>query len=415
MERDFYSSPKPNFITRILWKASGSDEYLLRRCSYSDHVKYSTLGGIVCATGLMAALAGGYAFYVIFRDKAPAISAAAETPLDVGFDPTVTLLSILFGLIWGLIIFNIDRFIVASTGKGDGTEAITWGEIKGAIPRIIMGVIIAITISKPVELRMFETEIDVQLHAEQQAEYTKFLLATESNFKPAIDRVESEINKLKNEIREQKLLVESKTLLLNAEMEGGSGSGEAGWGPIAESKKLDRDNAKEDLRELSDKNSLLILEQQDELDEAKAKLKSEKAKAEKSANSLNGLLRRLQISHDIAGNTITIFITLLFMAIELSPIFFKMMLIKSPYDFMNDNVKALIKAENGIEVKYDYFKDKEGVQRDFVINHQPDKLMREKIALMQTQSDLNELILREWKNSEEKKIKIKPSDYIDKA
>tara|TARA_B110000902_G_scaffold247655_1_gene303945 strand:- start:2094 stop:3341 length:1248 start_codon:yes stop_codon:yes gene_type:complete len=415
MERDFYSSPKPNFITRILWKASGSDEYLLRRCSYSDHVKYSTLGGIVCATGLMAALAGGYAFYVIFRDKAPAISAAAETPLDVGFDPTVTLLSILFGLIWGLIIFNIDRFIVASTGKGDGTEAITWGEIKGAIPRIIMGVIIAITISKPVELRMFETEIDVQLHAEQQAEYTKFLLATESNFKPAIDRVESEINKLKNEIREQKLLVESKTLLLNAEMEGGSGSGEAGWGPIAESKKLDRDNAKEDLRELSEKNSLLILEQQDELDEAKAKLKSEKAKAEKSANSLNGLLRRLQISHDIAGNTITIFITLLFMAIELSPIFFKMMLIKSPYDFMNDNVKALIKAENGIEVKYDYFKDKEGVQRDFVINHQPDKLMREKIALMQTQSDLNELILREWKNSEEKKIKIKPSDYIDKA
>ena len=34
----------------------------------------------------------------------------------------------------------------------------------------------------------------------------------------------------------------------------------------------------------------------------------------------------------------------LFMAIELTPIFFKMMLIKSPYDFMNDNVKALIKA-----------------------------------------------------------------------
>ena len=36
----------------------------------------------------------------------------------------------IFGCIWGLIIFNIDRFIVASTGKGDGTEAITSGEIK---------------------------------------------------------------------------------------------------------------------------------------------------------------------------------------------------------------------------------------------------------------------------------------------
>ena len=129
MERDFYSSPKPNFITRMLWKAAGADEYLLRRSSYSDHVKYATLGGIVCATGFMAALAGGYAFYVIFREKAPAIVEQGEMPVDIGFDPSVTIMSIVFGLIWGLIIFNIDRFIVASTGKGDGTEAITWGEL----------------------------------------------------------------------------------------------------------------------------------------------------------------------------------------------------------------------------------------------------------------------------------------------
>ena len=46
------------------------------------------------------------------------------------------------------------------------------------------------------------------------------------------------------------------------------------------------------------------------------------------------------------------------MSIELTPIFFKMMLIKSPYDFMNDNIKALVKAEKGIEVKYDFIKIK---------------------------------------------------------
>ena len=415
MERDFYSSPKPNFITRMLWKAAGADEYLLRRSSYSDHVKYATLGGIVCATGFMAALAGGYAFYVIFREKAPAIVEQGEMPIDVGFDPTVTIMSIVFGLIWGLIIFNIDRFIVASTGKGDGTEAITWGELKGAIPRIIMGVIIAITISKPVELRMFETEIDVELHQRQQKELTAQLLLAEKNFKPEIDRIKTEINSLKSEIQEQKDLVELKTKRLNEEMEGGSGSGEAGWGPIAESKKIDRDNAQRDLEELEKKNELLILENNEELESARAILKSEKAKAREVSNSLNGLLERLHIAHDIAGRTITIFITLLFMAIELTPIFFKMMLIKSPYDFMNDNVKALIKAEQGIEVKHDYFKDKEGVQRDLVINHQSEKLMKEKMALLQTQADLNELILKEWKGKEEKNIKSNPSDYIDQA
>ena len=102
------------------------------------------------------------------------------------------------------------------------------------------------------------------------------------------------------------------------------------------------------------------------------------------------------------------------MAIELTPIFFKMMLIKSPYDFMNDNVKALIKAEQGIEVKYEYFKDKEGVQRDLVINHQSEKLMKEKIAF-RSQADLNELILNEWKGKEKKNIKANPLDYIDRA
>ena len=58
--------------------------------------------------------------------------------------------------------YNIDRFIVTSTGKGDGTEAITIGELKSALPRILMGMIIAMTISKPVEIRTVSyTHLDV--------------------------------------------------------------------------------------------------------------------------------------------------------------------------------------------------------------------------------------------------------------
>lgn len=101
------------------------------------------------------------------------------------------------------------------------------------------------------------------------------------------------------------------------------------------------------------------------------------------------------------------------MAIELTPIFFKMMLIKSPYDFMNDNIKALVKAEQGIQIDYDFYKDKEGVQRDLVINHQSNNLIREKIKLLQTQADLNDKILEEWKAKETASIKKDPSKYID--
>ena len=133
-----------------------------------------------------------------------------------------------------------------------------------------------------------------------------------------------------------------------------------------------------------------------------------------TSNSLNGLLARIQIAHDIAGIWITLFITLLFMAIELTPIFFKMMLIKSPYDFIDDNIKALLKAEQGIEIKYDFYKDKEGVQRNLVINHQAERLMKEKIKLLQTQHELSEVVMENWKTKETKNIKANPESYIDK-
>lgn len=413
MKKDYYSSPKSNWITRMLWKAAGADQYILNKATYSDHVKYATLGGIVCSTGFMAAMAGGYAFYVIFSPKVSAISSNLDGALTSTTDIPTVMMSIVFGIIWGLIIFNIDRFIVASTGKGDGTEAITWGEFTGAIPRIIMGIIIAITISKPVELRMFETEINVKLYQKQQELYLETKKIAENQIQPEIDRVDAEIRGLKSEIQSAKEEFVIAEKLYLCEMDGTCGTGDVGDGPQTAAKKVRAENLKEDWEDLKLKNGdkIKILESQIVTFQNDKLKRFEKAEA--SANSLNGLLERINIAHEIAGFWVTLFITLLFMAIELTPIFFKMMLIKSPYDFMNDNLKALIKAEQGIEVKSDFYKDKEGVQRDLVINHQSENLIREKVKLLQTQADLNEIVLDEWKSKETTSIKKDPSKYID--
>ena len=80
--------------------------------------------------------------------------------------------------------------------------------------------------------------------------------------------------------------------------------------------------------------------------------------AEVVASGLDGLLERIKLAHKIAGFWISLFITLLFLAIELTPIFFKLMLIKSPYDFLKQNTQELIKAEQGIYIQYNYHKDK---------------------------------------------------------
>ena len=67
---------------------------------------------------------------------------------------------------------------------GDGTEKITWGELGGAIHRLCMGIIIAITISKPVEIRMFKSEIDSDLYAEQQELQKTYEVNTREKSRP---------------------------------------------------------------------------------------------------------------------------------------------------------------------------------------------------------------------------------------
>jgi hypothetical protein len=426
MNKSYYKTPKPGKLMKIMWKAAGADHYILERSTYSDHIKYACLGGIVIATGFMAALAGGYAFYIIFGQQTANLAQGTEATIEAASSQTLAvILSILFGLIWGLIIFNIDRFIVASTGKGDGSEAITLGEIKTAIPRIIMGIIIAITISKPVELRMFQQEIEVELNSRRIKEVDKQKREVSQLYKGEFEIIEEEIFRLREITIKAKKEMDERQAIYDNQI-AGSGSSLRGIGPIAKENYKALLIATKAYDSVRISNLAEIKIQEIKFSNTDSIMQKEIAKAELSAKSLDGLMARLKIVDELAkgkdedGNVnedawpwIIIFVTLLFMAIELTPIFFKMMLIKSPYDYLEDNIKALQRADLGIEVVYDYYKDREGVQRNKVTHHQANKLLAEKIKLSQTQTELNDFIIDKWKDQEKKNISDNPGDYID--
>ena len=427
MNKSYYKTPKPGLITRMLWKAAGADRYILERSTFSDHIKYACLGGIVVATGLMAALAGGYAFYIIFGQQTANLAQGTEATIEAASSQTLSIIfSLVFGLIWGLIIFNIDRFIVASTGKGDGSEAITLSEIKTAIPRILMGIIIAITISKPVELRMFQQEIEVELNSKRIKEVDKQKKEVTKLYEGDLELIQEEVTRLREDINRYQIIRQEKLNIFNEEMNGSGSVAGQGYGPRAKKKEKELELAKREYDSVRNINLAKIDIQSIKFSKTDSIMKKKIASAEISANSLDGLMARLKIVDDLArgkdedGNVnedatpwIIIFITLLFMAIELTPIFFKMMLIKSPYDYLEDNIKALQRAELGIEVKYDYYEDREGVQRNHVIHHQADKLLAEKIKLAQTQTELNDFIIEKWKDQEKKNISKNPGDFIE--
>lgn len=416
MKNNYYQSPKPSWLMRQFWKAAGADEFLLRRSTYSDQVKYFCMGGIVIATGVMAAMAGGYAIYTIFEPKGLAMDNYVKEVYDLGDGesierykqiihmPTLYMASA-FGVIWGLIIFNIDRFIVTSTGKGDGTEAITGQEFRSAIPRIIMGIIIALTISKPIEIRMFQSEIDVKLFEIQQADALTKKENVKKKFNEEFDKIDTEEKEI--DARLAPFIAEESRAredLRDCMMQYGSSA-------CPRNKEL-YNQAKANLEKEQNKMAPKI----GQLNTRRTKLQldydKQIADGDKSSKGLDGLLQRLKLAHEVAGPWISLFITLLFIVIELTPIFFKMMLIKGPYDYMDENVKELARAEAGIEIIYNYYEDGQGMEAHKVVNHGAELKSKERLLLLKAQEELNEKIIDSWKKKKLKEIDNNPDEFI---
>ncbi len=402
MTKDYYITPKSTAVMRLLWKAAGGDRFILERATFADQMKYMCLGGVVTATGIMASLAGGFAFYTIFEPKGSAI--------DQGFSLGTAVLACIFGLFWGLMIFNIDRFIVTSTGKGDGTEAITWEEFKGAIPRILMGAIIAMTISKPVEIRMFKTEIDARLYEEQLEKQKDFENRTDSNFQERLKRVEGDLLQLDADRKD--LVEREKRAEIEYQNEVRGEGGIPGDGPRARALRANLDEIKQELAQYD----VLHASELSRIKADRERVLQEKDLAlgqnTKVAHGLDGLLERIKLADEIAGWGISLFVTLLFLAIELTPIFFKLMLVKTPYDYLEDNIKELIKAENGIEVRYDYYKDKKGQERHLVINHQAERLVYEKAKAAEAQKELIDYAIKKYLEQQKGRMDENPDNFI---
>lgn len=141
---------RAGFLNEFLWICSGVNRKILRQCP-TDWAKYAGIGGTILFTALMASLSGGYAMYTVFRSERMAI---------------------LLGVFWGLLIFNLDRFIV-NTMYSDGQVTITWREFYSGLPRIIMAIFLGIVISTPLELKIYEDGIDNEIEALKREELKK--------------------------------------------------------------------------------------------------------------------------------------------------------------------------------------------------------------------------------------------------
>ena len=208
---------------------SGSDTQILESCSVGEQNKYAGIGATVFFTAVMAFIAASYALYTVFDNLYTAI---------------------FFGLIWGLLIFNLDRFIV-STIKKTGNVI---DELIQASPRILLAVIIAVVIAKPLELKIFEKEIN-QVLLEQKNDLTlanKNQIANQ--FNPSIENLNKEITALQQQIGIKEAEVNALYDTYIAEAEGTAGTKLLGKGPVYKEKREKHDALLVELQQLKIKN-----------------------------------------------------------------------------------------------------------------------------------------------------------------
>lgn len=326
-------SYKKGSSSNFLWWCSGAEQELLRKYP-TEHTKYSGLGGVLLATFVLAALSSGYALYSIF-----------------GSFP----MALVFALVWGLIIFNFDRFLVSTMRKYGVSRS---QQIRMAIPRIILAILIGVTIARPLELKIFEKEINVKVQENMHKKIQKndsLLLIEQAN---AVTTATTE----KNRLQARKTAIEDTlhTLQLSyvAEADGTGGSGQRG---IEKLTRLKMDAFMNSQRQFNPELTELasaVRAQDSIIANNRSSMEAKRKQYEASLAQNIGFLERNKALSDLTDEESSVFwtsllLSLLIILIETGPIVSKLIMQAGPYDVALAEQELTRMAESENEMRRD--------------------------------------------------------------
>lgn len=293
---------------------SGVSKSVLDKCPDTEKVKHVSIGASVLFTGVLAMLSSYFAFSLIFEGA---------------------YINFFLAFFWGLIIFNLDRYIVATLRKkGD-----FWREVIQISPRLFLSTLIALVVSKPLELQLFKSEIDQNLNEQVVARVAQ----AEKEYFSALANIDAEKKKLDVQLREFFDLKEFYYQEYKCECDGTCGTGQYGSGKECERKQKKYED--------------FILEYETkEVDIREGKMALEKSKDEQyslyqedkeniKANFSLGLLSRLRALNNLESWAPWT-ITLMILFVEIAPVLTKLFSSKGPYD------DFLALEENNYKMEY---------------------------------------------------------------
>jgi hypothetical protein len=386
-KNDSIRNHKLSLIYSFFCWCSGARLYILKQCP-SDFNKYYGIGVIVFLTGIMASLSGGYAIFTVFRS---------------------IWISLVFGLLWGFLIFSIDWYIVSSLRKHQNKLK----ELAMAFPRFVLAILIAIVVSMPLKLKLFEREIEQQILFDQQQsviDYQK-LVSTEFN---DIERLENENIILRDEISKKETQRNTLFSMIVDEAEGLSPTRAIGKGPVYREKKSEYDKVDSELASLRVQNNKIIDENNIYLQQLRDRREQVISEAQVTNRESDGFLARLEAMDSLTmGNQsiklASLFIIFLFITIESAPIIVKLLSERGPYDDMIEAEeyikqveirKLVVQAELTEDHQIDLHRLLEKERNEKLYDVEKNHIENEAIVL----SEINKRKIHKWKEEEIAKL-----------
>jgi hypothetical protein len=322
------SRQRSSSLSNFLWWCAGVVPETLRMYP-SEKAKYEGIGGAVLTTGILAFFSGFYAVY---------------TTLATG--PYGILTSVGFGLIWAIAIFNLDRFIVSSLRKPTD-PAVQWRQRfretwLPALPRVGLAILIGITLSKPLELRLFYNAIAAQEAINRdQAVSAKRASLIQSSPAGALDARLKELNEeiTGGESRAQFLEDEFRK-----EADGTGGSRRYGYSEVARVKEAAAIQARQHVSEVQQG----LRQVQAERDGISAQINQQVDTFRQ--NIADDFLTKMRALSDLSASSASVwwinaFVMFLLVGVEITPVLVKLLSPIGPYDVKLDAMNSVETTE----------------------------------------------------------------------
>jgi hypothetical protein len=305
---------RDNPKVRFLLFCAGSSTDLLQECPNSEWIKHTAIGMAVFFTSVLAFISSFFALYVVFGS---------------------VLVCLPLALLWSLIILNLDRFIVSSFRKSGQP----WKEFLQAVPRLLLAVVIALVIAKPLEMQIFRTEVEQILGEQKLAKMS----AMQDDHERRLTANDKRVGGLKAELDRYFTLKEQYYRDYICECDGTCGTGIQGRGSECQAKQAKYEAFVAEFEREKSRIEASLADLKRERDLLTGDHQKDKAKVEQYFSF--GFLARLNALQSLDSLS-SLFITLLFILIEAAPVLSKLLSPLGPYD------NLIRMSENEYQLKY---------------------------------------------------------------